>query len=43
MFFITEVFRASKGRKGHASTGSRRFVHLTVNKRGAFQNAGILE
>ena len=43
MFFVTEVFRARKGRKGHAGTGSRRFVHLAVHKRGAFQNACVLE
>ena len=43
MFFIAEVFRAGKGREGHAGTGSRRLVHLAVDKGGAFQNARILE
>ena len=42
MFFVAEVLGAGKGGEGHAGTGSRGFVHLAVNKHGAFQNSASL-
>merc|ERR1719506_755124 len=32
-FFVTEVFSDGKSRKGHSSTSTWRFIHLTVHQR----------
>lgn len=32
MFFVAEIFGLSQTAQSHAGTGSRRFVHLTVNE-----------
>lgn len=34
MFFVAEIFGLCQTAQSHAGTGSRRFVHLTVNENG---------
>ena len=41
VFPVAEVFRHGKTRESHSHSGSRRFVHLTVDKRRLVDNAGF--